>query len=384
MKNGLRFEKLPLWRGAAESPERFDSLPFSLGWDKRGFIAQTTPEEIKKKIVDSYAAGDYSYGTKPPGSSKWSNRLGDAKCDFIKRTHGLFDRINVLEIGAGSLNIAERLTGQYDINRYLIFDPAMKGSSTRENIYVFSNYFQKEKVCNENIGLVLGFSVLEHVPDPVKLLADLHDILISSQGKAIFSFPDIEQQFKNGDFNSLLHEHLNYFTASTAAALFNRCGFNVLESESKDGTLWYYLEAKKTNSDPDVLSTDELLRRSAINFYRNIEFVSHSLSELQSQGKTVALHGACNGLNNILFLSGTKENENLLIFDGDRTKTGAYLPACSAPIRFSDDAVYKTADKVFIAALSYYSEVKQFLIEKHRIDPFRIQPIYRDSKGLQI
>lgn len=384
MKIDISFEKLPLWHGVKKSPGVFDNLPFSIGWDKRGFITQTTSEEIKNKIVRSYANEDYSYGTKPPGFSKWSDRLGDIKCDFVKQTYGLLDGINVIEIGAGSLNIAQRLTSQYNINKYLIFDPAIKDSSTKENIHVSCNYFQKEELCNKKVDLVLAFSVLEHVLEPVKLLIDLHDILLPSQGKAIFSFPDIEQQFKNGDFNALLHEHLNYFTMSTATSLFNRCGFNVLECESKDDVLWYYVEAKENYFGSDILSMNGLLHAAAVNFYRNIKFVSHSLKMLQSQGKKIALHGACNGLNNILFLREIKNNENLLIFDGDQTKAGTYLPACSTPIRFSEDAIYKTVDKVFIAAISYYSEIRQFIIAKHGINPSRIQSIYSDSIEFKI
>lgn len=379
MKIDISFKKLPLWQGVKKYPGAFEALPFSLGWDKRGFIAQTSSEEIKNRIVHSYAAEDYSYGTKPPGFSKWSDKLGDKKRNFIKQTYGSLNGINIVEIGAGSLNIAHRLTDQYNINRYIIFDPAIKSFSAKENIHVFCNYFQKEKLCNENLDLVLGFSVLEHILDPVALLTGLRDILLPSHGKAIFSFPDIEQQFKNGDFNALLHEHLNYFTMSSATSLFNRCGFNVINCESRYDTLWYYLEAKKYTFRPNISVDNELLYTSAANFYRNIEFTSHLLDMLLSQGKKIALHGACNGLNNILFLSEIKNNGNLFIFDSDETKAGAYLPVCNTPIRFSEDAMYKTVDKVFIAALSYYSEIKQFLIEKHRISSSQIQSIYPDA-----
>ncbi|MFH1288883.1 MAG: class I SAM-dependent methyltransferase [bacterium] len=372
----ISFEKLPLWSGVKGSPGAFGSLPFSVGWGKKGFIAQTTSQEIKNKIVHSYAVEGYSYGTKPPGFSKWSDKLGDTKYNFVKQVYGSLDGINVVEIGAGSLNIAQRLTSEYNINKYIVFDPAIKDSLTKENIHVFRDYFKKGKIRNEHYDLVLGFSVLEHIPEPVELLRDLYAVLAPSRGRAVFSFPDIEQQFKNGDFNSLLHEHFNYFTMSTATSLFNRCGFNVLESESKTDTLWYYLEAARNNSSSEILADKGSFNVSTENFYRNIKSVACSLNELQAQGKIIALHGACNGLNNILFLTGMGNSENLLIFDSDQTKAGKYLPASSVPIRFFEDALYRTADKVFIAALSYYSEIKESLIKKHKISASQIQPIY--------
>ena len=74
----------------------------------------------------------------------------------------------------------------------------------------------------------------------------------------------------------------------------------------------------------------------------------------------------------MLYLFGLNDNENILVFDGDDTKVGHYLPTCLSVVRASDDPTYQEVDRVFIAATSFYQEIKQFLMEQHHMDEDRI------------
>ena len=134
MKLEISFEALPLWRGVQKKPGVRKTLPFHLGWNPRGYICQTMSESVRQEIIDAYSAEDYAYITNPPGSSKWANRLGDRNIEFVKRVCDSLDRKNVLEIGAGSVYIAERLTQEYQIHHYMIMDPSITESSTNLQI----------------------------------------------------------------------------------------------------------------------------------------------------------------------------------------------------------------------------------------------------------
>ena len=48
-------------------------------------------------------------------------------------------------------------------------------------------------------------------------------------------------------------------------------------------------------------------------------------------------HGATNGLNNFLHLARLADTPNIVVFDGDESKAGRFLPACPNPIRAVDD-----------------------------------------------
>ena len=376
MKVDISFERLPLWQGVQDKPGVRRSFPFSLGWDPRGFISQTTANEVLEKVIKTYAEEDYTHGTKPPGVSEWANRLGDSKIEFVERNYDSLQGKNVIEIGAGSLYIAEKLTDVHDINKYLVIDPVIQTSTSKDNIKVLRQYFDKSVSFTEKIDLVIGFSVLEHVPDPVIFLLDLHNKLRSSSGNAILSFPDVEKLLKSGDFNALAHEHTSYLSLQSAIRLFNNCGFTVLKHETNSDTLWFFIEANKEPTNSNSFPMEEELPIAAVKYHQNLTLISQKLNSLSDQGKTIAIHGSSNGLNNLFFLSDLEKYKNIKIFDGDLSKTGKYLPACSLPIRHSMDPTYKKMDFVFIAALSFYSEIKDFLIFKHGMKEEQIQSLY--------
>ena len=119
----------------------------------------------------------------------------------------------------------------------------------------------------------------------------------------------------------------------------------------------------------------EQLLIAALKFHQNIPYVSKKINSLSKKGKTIAIHGSSNGLNNLFFLSDLEKYKNIKIFDNDSSKTGKYLPACSIPIKHSSDPNYKTTDIVFVAALSFYDEIKDFLISTHGLAVEQILPL---------
>lgn len=377
MKIDISFERLPLWQGVQEEPGVKRSFPFHLGWDPRGFISQTTEKHILEQVFQTYAEEDYTHSTKPPGASEWANHLGNRKIKFVEDHYGSLDKKNIIEIGAGSLYISEKLTDKYRINQYVVIDPSIKRRlAPKENIKIIDQYFDKKKSFVDKIDLVMGFSVLEHVPDPIKFLLDLNSSLYPVSGKAILSFPDTEQLFKNGDLNVIIHEHTNYLTLQSAKRLFDSCGFTVLSYENQSDVLWFLVEADKEPLPSQSYPMGEELPLAALRFHQNLLQISQNLNSLLNQGKHVAIHGCSNGLNNLFYLCDLDNIEHLHIFDSDTSKTGKYLPASSRSVQNSMDSKYKTMDFVFIAALSFYPEIKDFLISKHEINENRIQSLY--------
>lgn len=371
----IHFKSLPLWKGVQNSPGVKETLPFSLGWDQRGFICQTTPKKIQQKVIEAYASDEYAFITQPPGSSVWANRLGDGYISFIKRTTGSLKGKTILEIGAGSLYLADQLTDENNISEYIIMDPAVKELPKKPNIHVLREYFKKEKCPDKDFDLVIVVNCLEHMLDPVAFLIDLQNILTRACGKAILVFPNNERQLRNGDLNAILHEHLSYFTVETAIRLFSNCGLRVLEYETEFDSFCFLVEAKEVKSFFPV-AMDNILSQSAIKFHQNKDCVRKNLRESLAKGEIVALHGACNGLNNALALADLQNAKNLWVFDGDETKTGKFLPACQTPIRHSEDIAYTKVDRVFIAATTFYTEINEFLISRYGIKDTNIHPLF--------
>lgn len=183
-KTEIAFKGLPLWENVQEFPRPPKRLDFSLGWDSRGFIRQTTSQDILDGICYSYNKSAYSFITQPPGTSSWANRLGDEYIHFIKTAYGSLSGKSVLEIGAGSLYIAERLVKEENIKNYMIFDPTIKEITDNPKIEIYS-YFTPQMAVR--FLAECGFNVLvcESEFDTLKIMVESTPPNISSNYEVI-------------------------------------------------------------------------------------------------------------------------------------------------------------------------------------------------------
>ncbi len=168
----LEFPSFPLWKGLADTPGGGKTLPFSLGWDSRGFIRQNTSDSLRRDIVAAYADDDYDFITAPPGSSRWGNVRGDELVSFALGVIGGERRANILEIGGGGLYIAEKLIREGVAKKYTAVDPALAGCRPAvDGITVIPGYFGDVPLEADSFDVVLSSSCLEHVEDPVSFPA---------------------------------------------------------------------------------------------------------------------------------------------------------------------------------------------------------------------
>jgi 2-polyprenyl-3-methyl-5-hydroxy-6-metoxy-1,4-benzoquinol methylase len=379
----MSFKKLPIWKNVQGSPGITDFADFSLNYNCRGFIQQNTSGKILKKVYSSYAKDEYNFITQPPGASSWANRLGDERVDFIKWVCGPLEGNVVLEIGAGSLYIAERLMDETGIDEYLIMDPAIKHTTKNSKIHVFREYFENTSCIDKKVNVVICLSCLEHVQDPFTFLIHIRNLLKLSNGKAVFVLPDIKQQFDDGDFNAILHEHLNYFTEETATHLLNSCGLKVLICKTGFDTLKFLVELHETeyvDVEQGAKQPGDIFIKEEKQFNQNLKNLRKYLIECLSLNKTVAFYGANNGLNNVIALANLPHTSNLWIFDNDEAKTAKYIPVCQNPIRHSTDAYCASMSEIFIATNTFFEEAAAFLKSYHGFDASNIRRIFPFEK----
>lgn len=371
----LNFPDIPLWQGVQLIPGNYRSLPFALEWDKHGFAKQSADEIQKKQIIDQYSNCDYQFITAPPGYSPWANSLGDKEVQFILRSCGDFTGKKVLEIGAGSLYLGERILEQGAV-QYVIMDPAVKEKSKDTRLEVVEKYFSKDLCANQRYDVVICLNCLEHLEEPYKFLCELRWLLNKSNGCAILVFPDISTQFGNGDLNALLHEHISYFTLSTAEQLMRNSGLRVLAKETNSDCLRFLVVAQEEFivSFPEYM--DENYIRMPNHFQTSMKKFRNILRGAMSRSESIAIHGATNGANNALYLAQMGQYEHIRIFDGDETKAGKFLPLCINPVKHSASSDYRDYSTVYVAALTYFDAIKKELMQKHHFTEDQIVPLF--------
>ncbi|WP_108649713.1 class I SAM-dependent methyltransferase [Dongshaea marina] len=376
MNKKLKIRSMPLWKGTSEKPGIEALIPFEIHWNNNGYIQQIISSENQDSIFETYDNDDYEFITNPPGYSEWANKLGDQKINLISYLHGSLDHKEILEIGGGSLYTAKKILGKFDIKKYTLVDPAIKEESSDEKIDVIKGYFNFNILQNKKFDFAICFSVLEHVPDPTLFLAELNKVLLPKRGRAVVEIPDIERQFKTGDLNALLHEHISYFTRKSAYEIIQFCGFNIINEFYANDTLNILIEATSQPKENIIAEDDGLIDIISSKIESNILRIKNILNTERTNNKKIAFHGACNGLNTLLYILDVHTDENIIIADIDNSKTNTYLPSFNKKIVSINDERYLTADLFIISSMSFYSEINNFLVNEKKIPQEKIIPLF--------
>jgi hypothetical protein len=215
------------------------------------------------------------------------------------------------------------------------------------------------------------------VEDPYAFLVKANRTMRSHDARMVLIFPDIETQFRMGDINALCFEHLNYFSATSATHLMEQAGLEVVTLKQELDTLFYVLKKRgepQHTLPADIEQDDELLATAAAKFKDGLLPIVNMIKDAQRQGKTVACHGACNGMNT-LFALGDISPDHILLFDGDESKAGMYVPSCPVPILPALSPREREADLVIVTAMTFFEQIRSFLESHHGIPPERIIPM---------
>lgn len=357
----VSFGDIPLWGGVQKNPGVHKSYPLEISV-QHGPIMQCTSPDVIKKVVEAYQSEEYQFITAPPGASNWANALGESKFETL--TEVLRDckkPKKILEIGAGSTWVASKVRDRYQPDFYTIVDPTVQ--SDVSDIEIIREYFPCDKIAGRRFDLVIGFSVLEHVPDPIIFLNHIKEHL-EDDGKVILVYPDCEDQIRRGDINVLIHEHLSYFTNTSSHWLAETCGFKVDSLRTENDC--FTMELSLINEQKAVIALDEsaLLHEGVERFRSLFGVLKENIVRYLESGKTVGFHGATNGLNTFLHISKLGDHPNIYIYDGDTLKQGFYLPACISCIKSPEDASYSSHALMVISALSFYDQIFKYCMKK--------------------
>jgi hypothetical protein len=214
--------------------------------------------------------------------------------------------------------------------------------------------------------VIISFGCLEHVFDPLEFLTEIRRILVDD-GIAVLTLPNVTTQLRTGDLSALWHEHISYFTESSLRKTVAQADleFALLDAT---GDRFAIMLRKKTG--PSEFSGKAVEAEfPAKQFSKTVQQFKAAIQDDLERGLTVGFHGANVGLNNFLSLTGLGQDTRLRIFDGDESKTAAFLPVSQSPIVHSSDKAYGTCQRIYVAATSFYAEIVGEMSERHGLSP---------------
>ena len=194
--------------------------------------------------------------------------------------------------------------------------------------------------------LIVANNVLAHVPDLNDFVGGIK-VLLKPQGTVTIEAPHLLQLLREGQFDTVYHEHYSYFSLAVLCRVFDAHGLavvNVEELETHGGSLRTYVRhAGAQDVDPSV---DRVLRAEAagglealdtyLEFRTKVESVRDGLRNFLAaatqSGRRVAAYGAPAKGNTLLNYCGIGPSDIEFTVDASPHKQGLFLPGSHIPI----------------------------------------------------
>jgi hypothetical protein len=267
-------------------------------------------------------------------------------------------------------------------------EPAPKqAKAARESgIDTLSEFFTSElaerlKRQGRTASLLIANNVVAHVADPNDFVAGIRTVL-RGDGMAVIEFPYVRDLIEKGEFDTIYHEHLCYFSVMSADALFSKHGLyinDVRRIPIHGGSLRLYIEPveRRSASVRETLAEEVRIGMASYAYYADFAARVHRfrtearelVANLKAGGKRIAAYGAAAKGTIFLNYLGLDGSALEYVVDKNIHKQGMYMPGVHLriedPKRLADDQ----PDFVMILPWNFRDEI------------IRQQLAYREAGG---
>jgi SAM-dependent methyltransferase len=244
-----------------------------------------------------------------------------------------------------------------------------KGINTR--LAFFGLDFAKQLVEKEGIkaDVIHGNNVLAHVADTNGFVAGIA-ALLKDDGLAVIEAPYVRELIEHGEFDTIYHEHLCYFSATALDNLFRRHGLyvNRLEPLKIHGGSLRIFVGKREQPDETVkqyLETEKQLGMDQPQYYADFSERVYSirtelaemLADLKQRGARIVGYGAAAKGTIMLNYVGIGRDTLDFVVDRNTHKQGRYVPGVRLPIEAPARILETQPDYVLILPWNFKEEI---------------------------
>jgi len=285
----------------------------------------------------------------------------------------------VLDIGSNDATLLKA----YDVSslRRIGIDPTGNKfkSYYTDGITLVPEFFSaksfKSKYKNEKAKIITSISMFYDLESPKTFVSDIHEIL-DDNGVWHFEQSYMPTMLRMNSYDTVCHEHLEYYSLSVVKALLEECGMRVIDVQmnSVNGGSFAVTAAKK---DTNLKSNDAVINwmlaqeeRMALHTptpYRQFEerVYSHRdnlvslVRALNADGKKVIGYGASTKGNVLLQFCGFTDKDIPYIAEVNSNKFGAYTPGTLIPIISEEEARAMKPDYMLVLPWHFRESIIQ-------------------------
>ena len=196
--------------------------------------------------------------------------------------------------------------------------------------------------------------MLAHVPDINDFVAGFREVLAPG-GTVTVEFPHLLQLVRQGQFDTIYHEHFSYLSLRTVQRIFAAQGLAVWDVETlptHGGSLRVWAQhaaepaAGRGRGSRRLLHEEDAAGMRHPAFYRGLQARADRIKndllvfliEQKRAGKTVAAYGAAAKGNTLLNYAGIRRDLLPFVVDASPHKQGRFLPGSRIPVVAEDAA----------------------------------------------
>jgi len=312
------------------------------------------------------------YGNKYDNTQDFSSVFDRYLADLVK--YFVFDKnmqnLRIVEVGCGRGTFLRKLVENKEWkNIGYGFDPSYIGpESDLEGRLNFHRNNYDENCARIAADIVICRHVIEHIPEPIKLLLTIKNALNnSSTPRVFFETPDVEWILKNNVIWDFFYEHCSLFTKNSLKTAFEITGFKVENVKNVFEDQYILLEATidktKTTKVTKKIENISALAKKFAEFER--ELLNNWLIKIQkfhSRGK-ICIWGA--GAKGVTFANMIDPDRKLIdcLIDLNPNKQGKFIPGTGHPIVNYKDIKPRKIETAILMNPNYFKENIELLKE---------------------
>ena len=356
----------------------------------------TIKQKIKKKPIEVIICNNcglvqlgHNFDLKYLYGPDYGYRTGinQTMLDHVKSIVKKLSKLTSLKSKDFVLDIASNdgtLLNFYDkkINTFGI-DPILnKYKKNYKNInYKVKDFFSFEKIRNitkKKFKIITALSVFYDAEKPNKFIKDVKKIL-SNDGVFVLEFADLASILKYKMFDTVCHEHLEYYSSEVILNLCNKHSlkvFNIEQNDINGASKQYYIshaDSKyKTNfkNISKIFKNEKKLKLKNVKTYKNfMSSINSSKKELMkklkilvNKGKKVHCYGASTKGNVLLQYYGI--NNKLIKYAAERNKLKYNLYTPGSKIKIISEKLSRSLNPDYYLVLPWHFKNEILMREK--------------------
>lgn len=335
---------------------------------------------------ERYTKFDYSYTSDNSPVSK-NHFYQIAK--IIIRKFKLKRTNSIIEIGSNDGTFLKYVKQLSNV-KVLGVDPSkfMCNLANKKNIKTYNNFFnlKNSKIIKnryEKFDLLYAANVFNHIDNPNNFLKGC-SVVLKDNGIIVLEVPDLDSLFRSCGFDTIYHEHRQYFSINSLKKILIKNNYKLLSYEKIDymsGSLRIF--AQKINFFMK-LKSDSLVQKKRrikrfLKFKKKIYKVKKEILEFidknKQKGKTIVGIGAATKGNTLLNFCGINYNDLTCIIENSKHKINKYAPGSGIPIK--NEKIFRKYDAAIILPWNITKHLYKKFLHKKKISYTSISKIVK-------